>query len=139
MKKTNGGFPLKNFAMALVAGLFTYTTVLANEPNDGRVTETKTFDVGMYRVVNSMKVNLLIEKEIGNSLEISLKNSNGEIIYVESLGKKMEKFAKKFDLSNLENGKYTFEIANGKEKIVKEIDVTSNQPINVVYRSIAIK
>jgi hypothetical protein len=85
MKKHQGGSPLKNFAMALVAGIFTFSTVLATEPIETK--NEKTFDVGMYRIANSMKVNVLIEKLKGNKVEITLKDSKNETIYSELVGK----------------------------------------------------
>lgn len=125
---------LKNFALALVAGLFTFTAVSATELPEG-----KTFDVGMYRVVNTMKVNVTISKEQGNWVEIRIKNEKSETIYVEVVNRKAKQFAKKFDLEGLEDGKYRFEITNGKETIVKEINLQTNLPNPSDYRTVEVK
>src|SRR6218665_19273 len=113
----------KNFALALVAGLFTFSAVSSTE-----LTEGKTFDVGMYRVVNTMKINVMIAKEEGNWVEIRLKNDKNETIYVEVVNRKAKQFAKKFDLQGLEDGKYRFEISNGKETVTKEINLQTKAP-----------
>jgi len=125
---------VKNFAMALVAGLFTFSTVLATELADG-----KSFDVGMYRVLNTMKINLTIAKSEGNWIEIRLKNDKNETIYVEVVNKKAKQFAKKFDLQGLEDGKYRFEISNGKEVVVKEVNLQTNLPNPIDYRTVEVK
>lgn len=125
--------------MALVAGIFTFSTVLAAEPNESKLEANKTFDVGMYRVVNSMKVNVAVEKLKGNVVEITLKNDKNETIYTEFIGKKLVKFSKKFDLTGLADGKYRFEITNGKETITKEVNVETRQPVPTDYRTVEVK
>ncbi len=134
MKKT-----IKNFAIALVAGIFTFSTVLATEPVETKLEANKSFDVGMYRIMNSMKVNLAVEKLKGNTVEITLKNDKNEIIYTEFIGKKLVKFSKKFDLTGLADGKYRFEITNGKETITKEVNVETRQPMPADYRTVEVK
>jgi hypothetical protein len=130
---------IKNFAIALVAGIFTFSTVLAAEPIESKLEANKTFDVGMYRIVNSMKVNVSIEKLKGNTVEVRLKNDKNETIYTEFIGKKLLKFSKKFDLTGLVDGKYRFEITNGKETITKEVNVETHQPTPADYRTVEVK
>lgn len=125
--------------MALVAGVFTFSTVLANEPLETKLDANKTFEVGMYRITNSMKVNVMIEKITGKSLEINLLNEKNEVIYTEYVSKKSSKFAKKFDLAGLADGKYRFEISNGKEKITKEVNLETHQPTPADYRTVVVK
>lgn len=130
---------MKNFAMALVAGVFTFSTVLATEPVATKLETNKTFDVGMYRITNSMKVNVAVEKLKGNTVEITLKNEKNETIYTEFIGKKLVKFSKKFDLTDLADGKYRFEISNGNEKITKEVNLETHQPMPADYRTVVVK
>lgn len=129
----------KNFAIALVAGIFTFSSVLATEPIATKLDANKSFDVGMYRIVNSMKVNVMIEKLKGNVVKISLKNDKNEVIYTEIVGKKAIKFAKKFDLTGLADGKYRFDISSGKETITKEINLETHQPTPADYRTVEVK
>lgn len=138
MKKT-----LKNFAIALVAGVFTFSTVLASEPigkkDESKSVSKRTFEVGLYHVINSLKVNVLVEKQEGKALDITLKNDRNEVIYSELIGKKAVKFSKKFDLVGLSDGNYRFEISNGKEVITKEINLETTAPIPAEFRSIQVK
>lgn len=134
---------IKNFAIALVAGVFTFSTVVASEPigkkDESKTASKRTFDVGMYRVINSMKVNVLIEKQQGKALDITLKNDRNEIIYSEVVAKNTGKFSKKFDLAGLSDGKYRFEISNGKEVISKEVNLETHAPTPAEYRSVEVK
>jgi hypothetical protein len=134
MKKQIG-----NFAVALVAGIFTFSTVLASEPITTKLDANKSFDVGMYRIVNSMKVNVAIEKLKGNIVELYLKNDKNEVIYTEIVGKKSVKFSKKFDLTGLADGKYRFDISSGKQTITKEIKLETHQPTPADYRTVEVK
>ncbi|MFN3489052.1 MAG: hypothetical protein ACK4YV_07950 [Emticicia sp.] len=143
MKTTMGGIPLKNFAIALVASVFTFSTVLASEPigkkDESKTASKRTFNVGMYHIINSMKVNVLIEKQEGKALDIALKNDRNEVIYSEVIGKKASRFSKKFDLVGLSDGKYHFEISNGKEVITKEVNLETHAPTPAEYRSMEVK
>lgn len=134
---------IKNFAIALAAGVFTFSTVLASEPigkkDENKVAPKRSFDVGMYRVINSMKVNVLIEKQYGKALDITLRNDRNEIIYSEVVGKQTNRFSKKFDLTGLSDGKYRFEISNGKELISKEVNLETHAPTPAEYRSVEVK
>ncbi|GGD75668.1 hypothetical protein GCM10011514_44510 [Emticicia aquatilis] len=134
---------VRNFAIALIAGVFTFSTVLASEPigkkDESKTASKRTFDVGMYRVINSMKVNVLIEKQQGKALDITLKNDRNEVIYSEVVAKNAGKFSKKFDLTGLSDGKYRFEISNGKEVISKEVNLETHAPTPAEYRSVEVK
>lgn len=134
---------VENFAIALVAGVFTFSTVVASEPigkkDESKTASKRTFNVGMYRVINSMKVNVLIEKQDGKALDITLRNDRNEIIYSEVVGKQTNKFSKKFDLTGLSDGKYRFEISNGKEVISKEVNLETHAPTPAEYRSVEVK
>ncbi|AFK03896.1 hypothetical protein Emtol_2761 [Emticicia oligotrophica DSM 17448] len=133
----------KNFAVALVAGIFSFSSVLANSPiekNDESKTATKrSFNVGMYRIINSMKVNVLVDKQDSKALDISVKNEQNEVVYSEVVGKNINKFSKKLDLSGLKDGKYRIEISNGKETVTKQVNVETHAPIPSEYRSVEVK
>ncbi len=123
----------KTLAIALVATGLTFN---ANAVDDK--TNKATFNVGMYRVENTMKMNVLVEKMEGSTTNIALKDSKGETIYSETLSKKGTKYSKKWNLENLADGKYNFVISNGSEKIVKEVNLSTKNPTPADYRTIAL-
>lgn len=127
---------MKPLAVALVASMFAIASANA-EPT--KPSDKKSFEVGMYRVVNTMKMNVLIEKIPGTWVEIRLKDSKNETVHVEFAQKKLTTFAKKFDLTGLEDGKYTFEITNGKETVKKEFELSTKVPNPSDIRSITIQ
>lgn len=108
-------------AVALVAT--SYANVNANNPS-----KTASFEVGMYQTVNTLKLNLMVEKQVGDRLEIAIKNDKGEVLYTETIAKNDAKYHGKFDFSQLGDGQYSVEISGGKEKIVKNINLSTNTP-----------
>jgi hypothetical protein len=117
-------------AIALVATSF--ANVKANNPS-----KTASFEVGIYQTTNTLKLNLMVEKQVGNRLEIAIKNDKGEVLYTETIAKNDAKYHGKFDFSQLGDGQYSVEISAGKEKIVKNINLSTNTPEPETNRSIS--
>lgn len=125
---------VKNFAIAALS----FMTFIANA-TDKIVdpTKAKTFEVGMFQSVNSMKMNVMIQKTTDKDLTIVLKDNKGEILISEHVRKNDSNYHGKYDLSELEDGKYTFEFTKGDEKLVKEVNLVTNKPTKI-YRQIAL-
>ena len=94
------------------------------------------FRVGMYRVRNTLTMNFLMEKEKGERVSLRLRDSKGKIIHEEVVGKAIRKFGRKFNFSEVEDGRYTLEIFDDKEVIVKNIFLTSRDVMEVQGRSL---
>lgn len=112
---------VKTFAIALFTTVSFFATA-KTDANDATNTQT-TFKVGVYQTLNTMKVNVMIEKLSGKNLTVFIKNADGEVLHTERIGKKQVTYHGKFNLEDLENGKYSFEICDGKNKIVKNVEV----------------
>jgi hypothetical protein len=117
-------------AVALVATSF--ANVKANNPS-----KTKSFEVGIYQSVNTLKLNLMVEKQVGNKLNVVIKNDKGEVLYTETIAKNDAKYHGKYDFSQLGDGHYSVEISTGNEKIVKNINLSTNTPEPETNRSIS--
>lgn len=87
--------------------------------------KSKTFEVGIYQSINTLKMNVLIEKSTDMDLTLVLKDKNGEILASERVSKNDKSYHAKFDMSQLEDGKYTFEFTKGKEKVTKEVQLST--------------
>ncbi|MBB6004855.1 hypothetical protein [Arcicella rosea] len=116
---------IKSFAIAVLSVMsFVASATNKNEPASNK----KSFAVGMYQTINTMKMNVLIEKTTSKNLFISLKNEKGEVLHKERVGKNSQKYHGKFDLSELEDGAYSFEITDGESKIVKNVNIGTKNP-----------
>ncbi|NBA88091.1 hypothetical protein GVN16_20130 [Emticicia sp. CRIBPO] len=125
---------IKNFALALVAGLFTLTATAAEKP-----TESKPFYVGLIKVTNSNKVNLVVSKPGEKWVSIYLKNDRNETLYSDIMIKRTKQFAKTFNLNEIEDGNYTFIVTDGKNTVEKELNIATNRPERVITKSIQVK
>lgn len=124
---------VKTFAIAALSALSLVATAKTFGP-----TKAKTFEVGMFQSMNTMKMNVLVAKAEGQKMTILLKNEAGEIIHREVVEKSLASYSSKFDLSQLTDGKYFFEFSSGKETVTKEINLLTNTKPVELNRSIAL-
>jgi hypothetical protein len=116
---------VKTFAIAALSAL----SFISNAaPTGVAPTKSKTFEVGMYQSVNTMKMNIMIEKSTDKNLIVTLRNEKGEILCNERVTKNAKMYHGKYDLSELADGKYTFEFTKGDEKVIKEVNLSSQKP-----------
>ena len=94
------------------------------------------FKVGMYRVKNTVAMNVLLEKSKGDRVYIKLMNSKGVVMHEEVVGKSLEKYGRKFNFQDVEDGNYTLEISDENEKIVKNINLKTNEVTEIQSRSL---
>jgi hypothetical protein len=124
---------LKTFAIAALSAM----TFISNATDNVAPTKATTFEVGMFQSANTLKMNVMIEKTTDKDLTVVLKDSKGEILITERVAKKDKSYHAKYDLSELEDGKYTFEFTKGDEKLVKEVNLVTTKPA-AINRQIAL-
>lgn len=96
----------------------------------------ETFQVGMYRVQNSLSMKVLLEKETGEKVYVRLLNQRGQVLHEETLNKKMKKYARNFDFSQISDGNYTLEVTNGTQSIRKEIQLATKDIVETPARTL---
>ncbi|WP_044172389.1 hypothetical protein [Flectobacillus major] len=117
---------VKTFALLSVVSFATLANNDTNTP-----TKTKSFEVGMYQSKNTNKMNVLIEKVVGKKVTILVKTEKGEILSTETVAKGTDSYHGKFDLDALKDGKYIFEITDGTEKVIKNINLETPKSVEV--------
>jgi hypothetical protein len=85
------------------------------------------FKVGMYRVKDTVSMNVLMEKEKGERVAIRLMDSKGKVLHEEYVPRYLSKFGRKLNFEQISDGVYTLEISNDHEKIVKSIYLATNE------------
>lgn len=78
---------------------------------------------GVYQVKNSEKFCLNIEKLPETQASVQLLTESGIELYVGNLPRNSVRFSQKFDMTNLESGKYVLRVKQGKEVINKTIEL----------------
>lgn len=92
------------------------------------------FDASLYKVANTNKVKLAIDRIPETSVSLVLKDGNGSVIYEESLQRSNDTpYRRVFDLGDMADGTYYFEMYNKDRKIVKKLEIaTSNNKVVVL-------
>ena len=117
---------MKTLVKTLAIAALTAMTFISNATDTNAApTKSKTFEVGIFQSINTMKMNVMIEKSTDKDLTVVLKDKNGEILASERVSKNDKVYHAKFDMSNLEDGKYTFEFTKGNERVTKEIELST--------------
>jgi hypothetical protein len=113
----------------ILMALTSFVSLADNNDNNSNYTaKAKTFRIGMYQTKGAAKMNIMLEKIIGKSVTITLKNEDGEILNTSTVRKNTESYHGKFDMSELGDGKYTFEISDGHETIRKTVVLDTSKP-----------
>jgi hypothetical protein len=117
---------VKTFAIAALSAMTFISNATNNvAPTSAAPTKSKTFEVGIFQSVNTMKMNVMIEKSTDENLIVELKDKNGDTLASERVGKKDKVYHAKFDMSELEDGKYTFVFTKGDERVTKDIELST--------------
>jgi FlaG/FlaF family flagellin (archaellin) len=96
------------------------------------------FATSSYLVRNSSTIKVFVERAAGNAVSIRLIDTNGKALTNQTVWKSETSGAFQFDLSNLPDNTYSLVITNGSKTEVKQIEINTNQPSEVV-REISIK
>ena len=130
---------VRNLALSFLATVLSLSVSLASEPQETGALKGKAFDASMYRVINTMKVNLKLEKIQGMVVKVSLKDEHNQVLQRDYVSKKSVSFSQKYDLAELPDGTYHFEITDGTQVIIKDVQVGTGQVRPVDYRTLALK
>lgn len=87
----------------------------------------ETFRVGMYRVRDTMSMNVMMEKDKGEKVSIRLLDSKGKLLHEEHVAKYLTKVGRKLSFDEMNDGVYTIEISNDREKIVKNVYLSTKE------------
>lgn len=114
-------------ALALAISLSSFTSETSDKKEHPQKEETsrKTFDAHLYKVPNTNKVKLLVDKNTDSRLRILLTGKDGKIYYTETNDDKQSKYRRQFDMNELTEGVYYFELYSKKQTIIKEIKIES--------------
>ncbi|MHA4738099.1 hypothetical protein [Dyadobacter sp. MSC1_007] len=122
---------IKKTIAAAAFGLFLTVNQVSADPIVSPKAECKnntceTFRVGMYRIKNTVSMNVMMEKEKGQKIAIRLIDTQGKVLHEEFVPKYLTKVGRKLNFSEMRDGDYTLEISNDHEKIVKSIHLSTN-------------
>ncbi|MCF2486864.1 hypothetical protein [Dyadobacter sp. CY347] len=112
-------------ALALTLSLASFTTDKKKNHEDKAASNAVTFDAALYKVKETNKVKLSVNKAADEKLRITLKDKGGNVFYSEVYDNNGSKYRRVFDLEEMNDGVYYFELFYNKEKLVKEVQIKS--------------
>ena len=125
----------KMLAVALCS-LMMFPAVASDNDVDNQQRKPHTFEVGMYRVKDSLKMRLLLEKKAGEKVMVRLLNPQGQVLHEEVVGKRQEKYGRNFDFSQIKDGRYTIEITNRDEVVKRSVNLTTTDLVETPARTL---
>jgi hypothetical protein len=111
-------------ALALALSISSFTGDKENKKIE-KDAKHVTFDAVLYQVKNTNKVKLAIDKGDESRLRIVLKDKVGKIFYSEVVNQSELKYRRTFDLDEMHDGTYYFELSYKGQKLTKEVDIRS--------------
>lgn len=83
------------------------------------------FDAALYKINDTNKVKLSVNKSENDRLRVVLKDKGGKIYYSEVFNERDSKYRRVFNLDEMVDGTYYFELSHKKDKMVKEVNIQS--------------
>src|SRR5438309_1242549 len=81
------------------------------------------FDAALYKINDTNKVRLSVDKTENERLRVVLKDKAGKIYYSEVFTERDSKYRRVFNMDEMSDGTYYFELWNNKNKLVKEVNI----------------
>ncbi|MCF0074655.1 hypothetical protein LZD49_29490 [Dyadobacter sp. CY261] len=107
-------------ALALAAASFTAYA------GDKEAKKVSTFGTGIY-ATKTGKINVLVDKANDSKTTLLLKNSEGTVVYRETVSKEHKKFGRTLNLDAMEAGKYKLDIISGNEIQTKTFELADQK------------
>ena len=118
---------ISNFlcAAAYTLSLASFTTDKKKSHEESETAGRTTIQASLYKLADSNKVKLSVDKSDDDKLKITLKDKSGQLYYSEVYNEKDSKYRRVFDLNDMNDGKYTFELFYNKQKVTKTVEIQS--------------
>lgn len=107
--------------IAMLTGVLTANLTFAN--NDLKIVDIMSTSELQLKALTDLKFRITVDN-VEEKSYIIIKSSAGETLHSETISKS-ESFNKIFDLSNLPDGNYTFELTTGGQKSTKPFEITT--------------
>jgi flagellar hook assembly protein FlgD len=115
---------MKKLTLTLAVLMGVSAANLSNAANGLKIVEISAEATGLtVKAIDGLKFKLTLDN-LSKKTYIAIKNNTGEVFHTEYVSK-TEQFTKVFDLSNLPDGNYYFEVVTGKEKMVKPFQIST--------------
>lgn len=123
--KTNTNKIMKTLALVLVLASAATTEGMAQtKATSGKVSSLKNANTLSVQDLGSLRFKLTFENPLRQKTQIYLLDKYNEVYY-EAYSSGEETYIKAFNLKNLADGEYTFVVEIGKEKLKKDLTIST--------------
>lgn len=119
---------MKTIIKSIACALALTTSVAFAHPTDEKTSknEAPTFESSMF-VTADANLRVAVKKNTHQKVHLTLKDSNGALIYTTTIGKNEMKYAAKINVNELADGAYQLEIASGNNRVVRNVNLSSKK------------
>jgi len=115
------------FALGLMFSLSSFASEKKEANDNSSTTKPVALKAAIFQLSRSNKVKLAVDKGTAARLRVTLKDKGGRTLYSEMYGKNDAMYRRVFDLEDMNDGVYYFELAYGDQTVVKEIEIQTNR------------
>ncbi|WP_460635236.1 hypothetical protein [Larkinella harenae] len=108
--------------MTLFFGLFIPLSNAHSAPPERINSDKSAFEINLF-LGQREKLNLMLAVRQPKRVTIRLKDASNSVLYKETLIGKRANHWRKFDFSTMKTGTYFFEISNGDQVVIRQIEV----------------
>ncbi|OIN57202.1 DUF3244 domain-containing protein [Arsenicibacter rosenii] len=106
----------------IVTGIMLSAASLLGEGGTTIPAKTLSFDASVY-VTTQNKVRMAVEKTTPETLTLTVRDNQQQVVYSKQISKKDMKISVQFDMSELTDGKYELEVASKDGSIKKQVEL----------------
>jgi ribosomal protein S6 len=120
---------MKTIIKSIACALALTTTVAFAHPTEDKTSNNRpeaTFESSAF-VTADANLRVAIKKNAPQTVYLTLKNTDGQVLFAETIGKKEMAYAAKINVSDLTDGNYQLEIVSGKNRVVKQLNLSSKK------------
>lgn len=120
---------MKTIIKSIACALALTTTVAFAHPTEDKTSTNRpeaTFESSAF-VTADANLRVAIKKNAPQTVYLTLKNTDGQVLFAETIGKKEMAYAAKINVSDLTDGNYQLEIVSGKNRVVKQLNLSSKK------------
>lgn len=111
-------------AIALTISLASFTSDKKEAMEKTEAARRAGFAASIFQLANTSKVKLAVNKAEDARLHVTLRDLNGKIYYDEN--NKTNQYRRVFDLTDMSDGTYYFELNYMNHKLTKEVQLKTN-------------
>ncbi|HEV7347527.1 hypothetical protein [Telluribacter sp.] len=94
--------------------------------------------VGMYRSIHSLTMNVLVEKPMGDKVSVTLLNKKGKVLYREVLSLRKSRHWLKLNFAEIQDDTFSVVVTNGTDQITKSIHLSTQRLYEMPARTLLV-